>query len=266
MTRTRTLPATRASAGRFGGHMRKAVAGGRLFATTYGSSPYNVLALPGWMRTIADFDAVLTGLPGAVAIDLPGFGGVNPEPDGVWGAAEYATEVAPALDDLDLPVVIVGHSRGGAVAVHLAARRPDAVKALVLVGVPLLHRASGATNPSLGYRIARGLHRRKLLPDSRMEALRHRRGSDDYRNARGVMRDVLVKVTNETYEDQLSAIRCPVELVWGANDDAVPVEIATRAAAMIGDGRAALTVLDGVGHHVPLQAPDAIRAAIARHL
>jgi pimeloyl-ACP methyl ester carboxylesterase len=250
--------------------MRKALAGGRLFATTYGESPYRVLALPGWMRTIADYEPILkqlaAGGPGAVALDLPGFGGVNPEPDAVWGAAEYATEVAPALDDLDLPVVIAGHSRGGAVAVHLAARRPDAVRALVLVGVPLLRRSVPATKPAITYRLARALHRRKLLTDARMEALRQRKGSDDYRNARGVMRDILVKVTNESYEDELAAVQCPVELVWGTNDDAVPVEIARRAQDLLGHDRARLTLLEGVGHHVPLQAPDAVRDAIIRQL
>lgn len=249
--------------------MRKAFAAGSLFATTHGTPPWRVVALPGWMHTVSDFDSTLDALPvGSVAVDLPGFGGVNAEPPAVWGAGEYASWVDPLLDDpaLDEPVVVVGHSFGGRVAAHLAARRPDKVKALVLAGVPLVRRNDRApAKPKASYRAARWLHRKGVLSDDRMEALRHKYGSDDYRNARGVMRDVLVKVTNETYEEQLRAVTCPVELVWGETDDAAPVNVAEQAVAILGD-KAMLTVLPGVGHQVPLQASEALRAAIERRL
>lgn len=247
--------------------MRKAFAAGRLFATTHGTAPWRVVALPGWMHTASDFDAILDGLPvGGIGVDLPGFGGVNPEPPAVWGAADYASWLEPLLDELEEPVIVVGHSRGGAIAVELAARRPERVQALVLAGVPLLRRNDRPpAKPPTPFRIARWLHRKGVLPDERMEAMRQKYGSDDYRNARGVMRDILVKVTNETYEDQLRAVHCPVELVWGENDDAAPVSVARQAEQLLGD-KATLTVLPGVGHQVPLQASDALREAIERHL
>ena len=248
--------------------LRKAFASGRLFATTHGTPPWRVVALPGWMHTAADFDVVLGGLSpaGALAVDLPGFGGLNPEPPEVWGGADYARWLEPLLDDLDGPAVFVGHSRGGAIAVELAARRPDAVRALVLAGAPILRRNDRppARSPA-PFRVARWLHRRGVFPDERMEALRKRYGSADYRRASGVMRDILVKVTNETYERQLAGLTCPVELVWGERDDAAPLNIAEQAAAILGE-RANLTVVPGVGHQVPLQAPDALRRAIERQL
>jgi len=247
--------------------MRKAFASGRLFATTHGSPPWRVVALPGWMHTVSDFDAVLDELPaGSVAVDLPGFGGVNPEPPIPWGAAEYAAWVEPLLDELDEPVVVVGHSFGGRVAAHLAATRPEKVKSLVLAGVPLVRRTDRPpAKPPAAFRAARWLHKRGVLSDDRIEAMRRKHGSADYRNATGVMRDVLVKVTNETYEDQLRAVTCSVELVWGENDDAAPVNVAAQAKTILGD-KATLTVLPGVGHQVPLQASDALRTAIERQL
>jgi pimeloyl-ACP methyl ester carboxylesterase len=93
-----------------------------------------------------------------------------------------------------------------------------------------------------------------------MERARRRYGSADYRAARGVMREVLVTAVNETYEAQLEQILQPVHLVWGADDTDVPVEIANRAMQHLENGQ--LTVLDGVGHHVCLEAPEAVRAAI----
>lgn len=240
--------------------MLKAFAGGRLFGSLHGAPPPRVVALHGWARTHRDFDATLAGLD-AVALDLPGFGATPPPPE-PWGAAAYAAAVAEAIEE---PAVVVGHSFGGRVAVHLAASRPDVVRALVLTGVPLL-RPPGAVRrkPKPAFRAARALHRRGLVSDARMEAMRQRYGSADYRAAQGVMRAVHVTAVNETYEEELRALRCPVELVWGADDADVPVSVARAAVELLADAR--LTVLPGVGHLVPTAAPDDLRAAITRHV
>ena len=63
---------------------------------------------------------MLEGLD-AIALDLPGFG-VAQEPPAAWSTAEYASFVNPVLDDMaGGPVVVLGHSFGARVAVHLAA-------------------------------------------------------------------------------------------------------------------------------------------------
>ena len=102
------------------------------------------------------------------------------------------------------------------------------------------------------------------MGDERLEGLRDRYGSADYRAASGVMRDVLVTTVNESYEAQLAAISAPVELVWGDADDAAPTEIAMRAESILVD--ACLTLLPGVDHFVPTAAPDELRAALDRRL
>ena len=63
----------------------------------------------------------------------------------------------------------------------------------------------------------------RLVSDATMEAARQRYGSADYKAAQGIMRQVLVRSVNETYEAQLDAVRCPVHMIWGANDTAAPV-------------------------------------------
>jgi pimeloyl-ACP methyl ester carboxylesterase len=240
--------------------MLQAFAAGRLFGTTYGSGPPWALALHGWRRDHHDFDVVLDGID-ALAVDLPGFG-ATPPPDRGWGAADYAAAVAPVLDELPGPAVVLGHSFGGRVAVHLAATRPDDVAALVLTGVPLIRRP-GAGKPALSFRLARALNRRKLLSDARMDALREQHGSADYRAATGVMREVFVRVVNESYEDQLRAVRCPVELVWGDDDTEAPFTVAEQAAALVPG--AVVTPVPGAGHLTPTTAPDALRDALLRH-
>jgi len=87
---------------------------------------------PRLARSHKDFDATLAPADGAtldaVALDLPGFG-ATPAPPEVWGAAEYAAFVAGVLDEMAAPVVVLGHSFGGKVAVALAVQRPEAVRA-----------------------------------------------------------------------------------------------------------------------------------------
>jgi pimeloyl-ACP methyl ester carboxylesterase len=246
--------------------MLSALAGGRLLGVRYGSSPARVVALHGWQRSHADFDLVLEGLD-AVAPDLPGFGATAPPPE-CWGAADYAGALAPVIEDEAPPVVVVGHSFGGRVATMLAAQRPQLVRALILSGVPLLRPPGTAPPaPALRYRVARALARAGVLSPARLEQQRQRYGSDDYRAASGVLRDVLVTVVGETnngtYRDALTALACPVELVWGEDDVVAPPPVAVAAAALVRDAR--LTMLPGVGHLTPLEAPGALREAIERY-
>ena len=242
--------------------MLKTFAGGRLFGECYGQGAAWVLALHGWMRSHRDFDEVLEGVE-AIAVDLPGFGAAPAPPEG-WSTAEYADWVAPVLDELAPRPVVLGHSFGGRVAAQLAARHPDRIGALVLSGVPhLVADGRPGQKPPPGFRLGKALYRRGLIGQDRMEAMRRRYGSADYRAAEGVMRDVLVKAVNETYGQQLSAYPGPIDLVWGQDDDQAPLAEAAAAVEECADGR--LVTLPGVGHLTPRQAPAALRAAILRH-
>jgi len=244
----------------------KSFADGRLFGGTWGTGVPTVLALHGWQRTHLDFSAVFDGpTPGdrisALGPDLFGFG-ATPAPPEAWGTAEYARQLVPLFEEGSLAdrVVVVGHSFGGRVAVRLYGLVPDRIERMVLTGVPLLDRQGRRRRPAAGYRLARQLHRMGVLGDARLEALRDKHGSPDYRAAQGVMRDVFVRVLAEQYADALGAIGCPVDLVWGEQDTEVPVEVALRAQPMFPS--ATLAILPGVGHLTPTEAPDRLREVI----
>jgi pimeloyl-ACP methyl ester carboxylesterase len=238
-------------------------ADGLLFGSVTGTEAPRVLALHGWARSHRDFDAVVAAdgsgpLP-ALALDLPGFG-ASPPPPAAWGAEAYAELVGRVLDDMGAPVVVLGHSFGGRVALHLAIQRPEVVRSLVLTGAPMLHPLHRNQRVALAYRVTRRLHTLRLVSDDAMEAARQRFGSADYRAAQGVMREVLVRAVNETDEVQLGAVRCPVHLVWGGDDTAAPLEVAERAVTRLAQGD--LDVHPGVGHLTPLLIPSALRAAV----
>lgn len=248
----------------------KSFAGGRVFGATWGSGAATVVALHGWQRTHADFDRVFgdptfTGAGSAIGLDLFGFGSTPPPPE-PWGADEYAHHLLPLFDGADRlaeRVTVVGHSFGGRVAVRLAALAPDRIGRLVLTGAPVLTREGPRATPALSFRVGRFLHRRGMIGEERMEALRQQHGSPDYRAAQGVMRGVFVKELRQRASrgaDDLAAVECPVDLVWGAEDAEVPPEVAGRAGALLRSST--LVILPGIGHLVPTEAPDALRRAV----
>jgi pimeloyl-ACP methyl ester carboxylesterase len=241
-------------------YVLRAYGDGTVFGEPFGVGPVRVIWLHGWGRRGQDFAAAASELArrgvASVALDLPGFG-ASPAPSFPGGARHYADLVMPTLAEVgEGPFVLVGHSFGGTVACVLAADHPEIVRALVLTGAPVLRRPSGRKSP-LTYRALRWLHGRKMVSDPQMEAARRRYGSRDYRNATGIMRDVLVISVNESYEDELERLVAPVTLLWGEEDHEVPLDVATRAEAILKSAHT-LTTLAGVGHLVPTEAPDAL--------
>ncbi len=237
----------------------KAFAGDSVFADVVGSGPPRILALHGWGRSHTDFDGVLAGKP-AISVDLPGFG-ASPMPSGPWGSAEYAEAIGSVWQAFDEPPVVVAHSFGGRVAMQLALQRP--MRSLVLIGVPLI-RPTTNRKPVVAFRVAKRMHRLGLISDDRIEDYRRKFGSADYRSTEGVMRDVFVKVVNESYEDQLDQLAVPIRMLWGSQDTAAPLTLAQVAYdRLVGSGAdVEMEVLDGVGHHVMAERPERVRALI----
>lgn len=197
------------------------------------SDPTIVVGLHGWGRDRSDLEDLLD-LGAAMTIDLPGHGG-SPVPDAACGTREYADTVARALDERAVVgAVVVGHSFGGRVAVRLAAQRPDLVGAVLLSGTPLL-RASGAGRPARAMRLAKRARSMRLISEARLDAVRYRHGSADYRAATGVMREVLVRVVNEDYRDDLASITQPMTMLWGCDDTAAAIHMARQAYALVAD-------------------------------
>ena len=75
----------------------------------------------------------------AIAVDLPGntYGEFD-IPPGQVTLDSYAEHVCQVLDQLDEPVVLVGHSLGGLTITQTAEYRPDKIRALVYLTAQLL--------------------------------------------------------------------------------------------------------------------------------
>ncbi|MXW62972.1 MAG: alpha/beta hydrolase [Acidimicrobiaceae bacterium] len=211
-----------------------------------------IIYLHGWGRSRNDFAPVANQRPGML-LDLPGFGS-SAQPPVAMGSAEYATAVLEAVTEWtdSETVLLVGHSFGGRIALQIAATAPQSVRGLIIAGTPLF-RTGSPTRPPLAYRVARRLHKLGLASDARLESSRKKHGSADYLAASGVMRETLIKVVNESYETELTQIRCPTAFVWGRADSAAPVEDARQAQQIV---EGSILVERDCGHDIHLQHPS----------
>ncbi len=126
---------------------------GRAVSHGTGGSGPQVLFLHGWGLGPSAYRAPLRRLAElgcrVAAPALPGFGRTPELPADERRFAGYAAWAARYLDALesDDPIVVVGHSFGGGVAIQLAHDHPDRVRALVLcnaVGGPAWSGPTGA--------------------------------------------------------------------------------------------------------------------------
>lgn len=216
----------------------------RLHALDFGGSgPLALLlhGLAGHAGEWTDTAAWLTASCRVVAPDARGHGDSERAPADVSRAAHVA-DAAHVIDELGgAPALVVGQSLGGHTGLLVAARRPDAVRALAAV------EASPAA-----------------APDERVDELRAALAELPPR-ARRFDDEVMVRTLREavigrSYWDDWDAIRCPTLIVCGEAGLIPPGE--TRA-MLARQPRARLVEVHGAGHDVHLDRPDDWRSALS---
>jgi lipase len=95
-----------------------------------------VVALHGLTASYVNFIGVAERLAGRrplLALDLRGRGD-SEKPEGPYGMAQHARDVAAAMRAMDLgPSVIVGHSMGAFISTALAAQNPELVAGIIMI-------------------------------------------------------------------------------------------------------------------------------------
>ncbi|MHA6798263.1 alpha/beta fold hydrolase [Bounagaea algeriensis] len=223
--------------------------------------------------------------------DLPGYGESSPLRQVRHDVPGYAGMVRALIDHLgERSVVLAGHSFGSVVAACVAEQHPELVHRLVLINAitsPPLRGPRGVLSALTSgyYALGRVLparlgkawlgNRYVVLVASRAMTRSKdpelRRFIDD-NHLRYFSRFHDPAVLGETYQasisstvlDHTGALRVPVLLVAGEDDDIAPLDGQRNAAAHIDDAR--LVVLSNVGHLVHYEAPDRAARAVARFL
>jgi pimeloyl-ACP methyl ester carboxylesterase len=268
-----------------------------------GSGPPVVL-LHGWPGARSDQQAVAALLrDGAdvVVPDLRGFGGSDRHdrpPADAYSAAAQADSVCGLIEELQLErPVVAGYDVGGRVAQAIARRLPEDLRALVLappmpgIGERIL---APEAQREFWYQPFHQLALSDRLIDGDARAVRaylehfwsHWSGPDFtpeperldaltalyarpgafrasiawYRAGAGALAHSLA----ERPPAPLDRVAVPTTVLWPEHDPLFPLAWSDRIDEFFAD--VALTVLDGIGHYVPIEAPDAMAGAIRHRL
>lgn len=237
----------------------------------------------------------LDGEASSLAIDLPGFGMSPPPRDGDYSPRGHARAAAAAIEEwrrrreISGPVHVMGNSMGGAIAVQLAAHRPDLVSALTLVSPALPSTRVGRGNAHLPIVAVPGvgeslLRRYAAVPvEQRVQATLDACTTDPGRIPES-LRDALTAETAQrdafpyasdaflrslrgllaTFADPgprrpwrlARRIQQPVLAIYGEDDILVDPRGAARAAREFPDAEVAL--LDDCGHVAQMEHPDLV--------
>lgn len=234
-----------------------------------------------WDRLAAD----LAGRYRVLALDQRGHGDSDAAPGGDYRVSSMADDLGAFADRLGLDrFLLLGLSMGGRVAIAYAGARPERVQRLVVVDIgPDIHlpgleriRAMMAGAPERIESIEQAVaYVRRANPLYAEDELRQRVAHGLRRAADGSLEWKYDRALREMMrgggrrEDvdlwaPLGRITCPTLVVRGALSDILSPAIAQKMLEALRDGR--LAEIDGAGHTVPGDQPEAFSGAVRAFL
>ena len=191
--------------------------------------------------------------------------------DPVGSIAEHTADAAELLDALGTqPVVAVGISISATIAIDLALRRPDLVRAVVAHESPWRVRRQPPTIAQLaafarmGWLVARGRHPEAVAAFLRF-AYSYRDGGTAWdafpelwrrtaeENAHATLADFRIATGGYPSANELATITRPVLCTYGARSNKPLIRVARSLASVI--PTAQVTEIDGAAHAAAFDAP-----------
>lgn len=259
--------------------------GSRLAVDEWGAGAPACLFIHGFGDGAYVWEGVVSQLSGAgrcVAPDLRGHGRSYHDPNGRYRIGDHAGDVTALCQVAALDrVVLVGHSMGGAVAIHVAARGRVDVRALVLVdcGPPptadvaagLAAAASEAANATYANAEEYVSRVAEAQPLARKSELAFAAGRALRANGEGRLvsrRDPAMRPDPELTQPAersaiwaaLTSLECPILVVRGSAS--AVLDAATLRRMEDAGGDVTVRTVPGAGHAVMLDNPDGLAVAI----
>lgn len=252
---------------------RVRVAGGSLDVRSQGRTGPTLVFVHYWGGSAGTWQQVVDRLPpgqSAVRYDQRGWGTSAGLP-GPYHLNQLADDLLHVVEDLaDKHFVLVGHSMGGKVGQLVAARRPAGLAGLVLIAPAPPKPPAAAVSEE--YRQA--LSHAYDSPETVAQALDHVLTAAPLPHAvrEAVVRDSLAARPEALREwplrgiaeDVTGAVRTvevPVTVLAGERDTVEPPRV-LQDHLLPYLPHARLTTVPGAGHLLPLEAPDAVAAAV----
>jgi pimeloyl-ACP methyl ester carboxylesterase len=221
-----------------------------------------------------------------IALDLPGFGDsekVSPS-RAAYDRPFFATTVWHLLDELGVtnPITLLGHSMGGGVVSQMTLDQQSRVEKLIMldamgIEIPPPFLGKVVMNPVIGKAIFMKVYNRFLLKQYllgdvffRKEACTEALVDDMWRplstaegksTAYATLQNTVHPDTIKAHQPHLSNLDVETHLIWGEEDRIHPPQ-RCGAAMKKAMGAKSFTVLAGVGHSPPEEAPEAFLQAL----
>jgi 3-oxoadipate enol-lactonase len=194
-------------------------------------------------------------------VALPG----HPDGQPLEGTRVMADWVIGEIEDVEGPMVLVGHSLGGAVAQEIALARPDLVTGLVLVStgarLPVPPEAIVRIDEDFEAECARLVEQSWLHHEP--ELIRRGTNSVISMGPEALMADYL-SAQGHDLRGRLGGIDVPVMVLTGESDPLVPAWLSEELADEL--PLASLVIIAEAAHVPQLERPDAIDMLIAAFL
>ena len=245
---------------------------GLVRAVRAGRGDTTLLFLHGFSESLLSFRGPFDRLSAryrVVAIDIPGFG-VSDKPDGPYDLAAQTARLTDFLDRYTTgPVVVVGHSMGGELAVSLALRRPARVVALALIspaGYGLSKRLDSLTPGTIGVLgWAGALATTGILPVHDPEWLAEPGDRAAYAPAADPAYRHALEATLQSFDfaalrDSFARVRQPTLLIWGRLDPTIPFALGESIAVKLPCRR--FVPLDATLHRPQQTDPDTVSSLL----
>jgi pimeloyl-ACP methyl ester carboxylesterase len=152
-------------------------------------------------------------------------------------------------------VMIVGHSNGGRIAAYFAAKHPDGVEKLILIGaagIPPKNKIKTTVfklASQLGKSFFKVVGNKKLF-NLGQKILYKLAGESDYLNASPIMKKTMINILSSDLTNTFAKIQCPTLIVWGRNDKYTPLWMGKKIHQLIKNSQ--LIVINDAHHGIHL--------------
>jgi pimeloyl-ACP methyl ester carboxylesterase len=242
-----------------------------------------VLLLHGTAASLRYWDSVVSELTGhrVIALDLLGFGH-SPKPRNVtYNVDTHLQSILDTLTELKIskPIILVGHSMGGLLALKFALKYPEKVKKLVLIAMPIYKTPTEARQSITGGRLSRRLayygptshalcitwctllrplssHAAKLYLKNQPAYVTRESVLHTWQSYSQSMRHI---IEDQQVEYDLNRLAVPTLLLYGHKEGAITLQNVASFHQL--SSNITIETIDG-SHNLPIERPDLIAQKI----
>ena len=215
----------------------------------YGEGEDSLIFLHGWgqniemMKPLADYFQKEYKI---YILDLPGHG-KSSEPTFAYHVEDFVDVLRKFIEIKKIKnPILIGHSFGGKTSLLYASKYNDVSKLIMLA----CSFKKEIEKPSLKTKVLK--FAKKIPGLNKLEGwAKNHIGSTDYKNASGIMKEVLVNAVNRDLREDVKNINADTLLIWGDQDQAVSIESAHELDSLLPNS--GLVVFKGFTHYAYLE-------------